>query len=129
MKKSKDNLSLDCFSLQFQHHIVIWACLKMWAPNIFPLLSQYDSNGKRQEHSLPSRTKWTIDYIIRIIYATKKRLTKQLGIIPSTFLVPLLIQWKKTFVSIIVNKSTGKQANWSCIINLPVNWLTIIDTK
>ena len=37
---------------------------------MFPLLSHYHSNGKRQEHSLPSRTKWTIDCIIHIKYAT-----------------------------------------------------------
>ena len=36
----------------------------------------------------------------------KKILTKQLGSIPSTFLVPLLIQPKKN--NFIVNKLTGK---------------------
>ena len=79
----------------------------------------YHSNGKRQEDSLPSRTKWTIDYIIHIKYATKKnlkKLTKQPGSIPSTFLVSLLIPQKKLYLgSIIVNRLRGK------FINLPVN--------
>ena len=29
VKKSKDKLSLDYFSSQFLHHIVIWACSKI----------------------------------------------------------------------------------------------------
>ena len=49
--------------------------------------------------------------MIHIKYATKNKniLTKQPGSIPSTFLVPLLIQQEKIYlVSIIVNKLTGK---------------------
>ena len=76
------------------------------------MLSHYPSNGKRQEHSLPSRTKWTIGYIIHIKYATTKNneiVTKQPGSIPSNFLVLLLKQQKSFYlVSTIVNKLTSK---------------------
>ena len=115
MNKSKDNLYLDYFSSQFLHdsYLSLFENIGTKYPSFaFPLSLKW----KRQEHSLLSTTKWTVDNIIHIKYANKKMLTKQPGSIPSTFLVPLLIPQKKLYlVSIIVNKITSK------FINLLVN--------